>query len=454
MSDPTSQTLEHFQTTPLDQLEDEIKRGQHDQGLRELFGEQLAAEVQQMVNTPPQQVLSSDRPLVVLLPGITGSTLRSNQGSVGLIWVGITALLAGHFPLLEVAPDGGDTGPANIVAGEPIALYYLPLQLHLKYLGGCDVLTFPFDWRQTPDRVADQLRGLLNRLNDPDGRKVHLVGHSMGGLVARCYCLRYPHEAQRLVEQVVMLGTPNYGSTEAVRNLISGGETLLLAQKLNSKNRALQVARSFPSIYAMLPAPPDCYPDDAPLPYPFALDGLDPYDVQGYQIDGVSRPLMERAQSFYRNLAGQTPPVPVQVIAGYDLPTRVGVSKAARSDRPAFDFDAQISNLGDGTVPLGSVVGIPDVNRYYVHKGKHSDLPLYGNVRGAVKDLVYGQIPNLPTSHQGGAVLRGDDGPTLQTVPEAPLPGSLSQAQLDAIAERIRLGQATPEDLAALAKFA
>ncbi|GAB4212571.1 MAG: hypothetical protein OHK0022_48570 [Roseiflexaceae bacterium] len=454
MSDPTRQTLEHFQTTPLPQLEDEIKRGQQSEGLRELFGDQLAAEIEQMVQTPDGQVLSAERPLVVLLPGITGSTLLSNQGNVGLIWLGLPALIAGHFPMLEVAADGGDTGAVNIVAGEPIALFYLPLQLHLKYLGGCDVLTFPFDWRQTPDRVAEQLRGLLNRLNDPHGRRVHLVGHSMGGLVARCYCLRYPHEAQRLVEQVVMLGTPNYGSAEAVRNLISGGETLLLAQKLNRNNRALQVARTFPSIYAMLPAPADCYPDDAPLPYPFATDGLDPYDVVGYQIDGVSQAMMQRADAFYHSLAGQTLPVPGQVIAGYDLPTRVGVRKGAQDDLLHFDFESLMSNLGDGTVPLGSVVGIPDVNRYYLPKGKHSDLPLYGSVRRAVRDLVHGKTPDLPTSYHAGAVLGDEIDPTLHAVPEAPLPGSLSQAQLDAIAERIRLGQATPEDLSALAKFA
>lgn len=450
-----SQTLEHFQTTPLPALEEEIRRGQHAEGLRDLFGADLAAEIEQIVNTPPPLTLADERPLVLVLPGVTGSTLLSNQGQLGLIWVSIPALLAGKLALIALGPDGQtDAGGVQIVAGEPLALYYLPIQLHLRHLGGCDVLAFPYDWRRTPHALAEHLRAFLTRLRaGGEQRKVHLVCHSMGGLVARGFCQRFPHEARALVEQVIMLGTPNYGSCEPARNLTVGSSTLQLARTVNPRNEPTRVARSFPSIYAMLPAPAECYPRGAPLPYPFAQATLDYFAAESYPYDDISRAHLEQARRAYAAQTDEPLPVPAQVIAGYGLPTCTGVLKTSAADeRPLFDFDTLTSTQGDGTVPLASVTALPEARLFYVPQGKHADLPLYGSVRAAVQALVHGQTPALPDHYHPGAVLHDLEDTPRDQVPSPPLPGGLSPAELDAIAERIRLDQATPDDLAALAR--
>jgi pimeloyl-ACP methyl ester carboxylesterase len=455
MPSQPNQTLEHFQTTPLPALEEEIRRGQHAEGLRDLFGEDLASEIEQIVNTPPPLVLADERPLVVLLPGVTGSTLLGEQGQVGLIWVSIAALLAGRLPLIMLRPDGEtDAGPERIVAGELMAIYYLPMQLHLKHLGGCDVQPFPYDWRRSPAALAEQLRIFLVKLrSDGDQRKVHLVCHSMGGLVARSFCQRFPHEARLLVEQIVMIGTPSYGSCESVRSLTVGSSMLQLARTVNPKNEPTRVARSFPSAYAMLPAPQACYPRDAPLPYPFADGTMDYFAPDSYPFDDISRAQIGLSQRAYAGLTDEPLPVPVQVIAGFGLPTCTGVLKTSdERELPQFDFDTLTSTQGDGTVPLASVTALPEARLFYVPQGKHADLPLYGSVRRAVQALVYGQRPALPDHYEPGAVLEDLEDAPRDEVPTPPLPGSLGAAELDAIAERIRLGQPTPDDLAALAR--
>jgi hypothetical protein len=71
---------------------------------------------------------------------------------------------------------------------------------------------------------------------------------------------------------------------------------------------------------------------------------------------------------------------------------------------------------------------------------KHSDLPLYGVIRGMVIALVPGRQPLQ-------YVKRRNDG---NSCPEHPTPGTLSETELDVVAACIRTGQATLEELQAI----
>ncbi|HSV95026.1 MAG TPA: alpha/beta fold hydrolase, partial [Spirochaetia bacterium] len=57
----------------------------------------------------------------------------------------------------------------------------------------------------------DRLRTFIDE-NIPDGEKVNLVGHSMGGLVARAYAQTY---GTTKVNKIVTVGSPNMGATDA-----------------------------------------------------------------------------------------------------------------------------------------------------------------------------------------------------------------------------------------------
>lgn len=63
------------------------------------------------------------------------------------------------------------------------------------------------------DRFADQLARRIDAiLRDTGAARVSLVGHSMGGLVARAYLRRY---GDARVAQVITIGTPHAGSVHA-----------------------------------------------------------------------------------------------------------------------------------------------------------------------------------------------------------------------------------------------
>ena len=322
------------------------------------------------------------------------------------------------------------------------------MQLHLRFWGGCDVLAFPYDWRRSPEVEAEALHQFIARHRAADSRQIHLVCHSLGGLVARAYCLAHADEAKTAVAQIIMLGTPNYGSCEAVRNITVGGDIVRLAQTLNASNDPVGVARSAPALYAMLPAPTGSFPASAPYPWPF-FTGFDYLNAAAYATDGISAQHLDAANAAYERLTNEPLPVPVTTIVGHDVATCVGVVKTANG---AFDFDTHVTQDGDGTVPMASVTALPGAHNLFVRGGKHGDLPLYNNVRNAVQALVQGQQPALPVAPSMG-VLAVEDEQASPGVPESHVPGTLSQKQLDRIAARIRAGTATPKDLAVLTKL-
>lgn len=447
----SNQALQHFQTTPLSVLEDEIRSGEQTSDLRTVFGPELASEMQQMVATPPRAgVLGGEKPLVMIVPGTMGSTMTNTRGDTGLIWINPLALAQGKLHLLKLDAAGdADADPTALVAASGLMpTTYLPMQLHLRFWGGCDVLSFPYDWRRAPEVEAEALHQFIARQRAANDRQIHLVCHSLGGLVARAYCLAHANEAKAAVAQIVMLGTPNYGSCEAVRNITVGGDIVRLAQTLNAANDPVGVARSAPALYAMLPAPTAHFPANAPYPWPF-FAGFDYLDAAVYATADISAHHLAAARTAYEHLPNEPLPVPVTTIIGHDVTTCVGVVKNAGG---AFDFDAHVTQDGDGTVPMASAAALPGAHNLFVRGGKHGDLPLYNNVRNAVQALVQGQQPALPTVPSMG-VLAAEDEQASPGVPEAPLPGTLTQKRLDTIAARIRAGTATPKDLAALTKL-
>ncbi len=85
---------------------------------------------------------------------------------------------------------------------------------------------------------------------------VHLVAHSMGGLVSRA-ALSLP--ARRKVQQLVLLGSPNEGSfagVQAVRGTYAVVRKLArLDPRTSAEQLAEEVFNTFPSLYHLLPTP-------------------------------------------------------------------------------------------------------------------------------------------------------------------------------------------------------
>lgn len=73
-----------------------------------------------------------------------------------------------------------------------------------------DLFIFAYDWRKSLDSLADDLNNFLVSKNLSE-KKIKIVGHSMGGLVARSYLQKYNNHHAKLITA----GSPNMGIVDA-----------------------------------------------------------------------------------------------------------------------------------------------------------------------------------------------------------------------------------------------
>ena len=211
--------------------------------------------------------------VVVLLPGILGSVLR-REGKI--VWgyspkTLATALLTGGESLRDALFLDHDSGDWEEDPGDIEATHLMP-DLHLlpslwkidgysgieNFLGerfdlkgGDDYFSFPYDWRRdnriNARRLKRSVEGWLRekRRSRPNAKLIFLA-HSMGGLVARYYLEVLG--GWRETRALVTFGTPFAGSVNAL-DALSGG-----VRKGPLHLSALtEMARSFPSVYQLLP---------------------------------------------------------------------------------------------------------------------------------------------------------------------------------------------------------
>ncbi|MEY2893927.1 MAG: hypothetical protein RJA98_3835, partial [Pseudomonadota bacterium] len=196
----------------------------------------------------------SDRKAVaILVPGTMGSGLRVNDSGV---WLRYGPLAFGGLGKIAIEAQGVE--PDGLVDD-----FYAPL---LEYLAPTHRLhSVAYDWRQSVRVAAQLLRAKLeDALTDAEQRKVPLriVAHSMGGLVTRAMIAdpdgaRAWKRLQALPgSRLLMLGTPNAGSHEAVRWLTGFNPTerkLALLDLTRGTNAVIDIVRRYPGLAELLP---------------------------------------------------------------------------------------------------------------------------------------------------------------------------------------------------------
>jgi pimeloyl-ACP methyl ester carboxylesterase len=198
---------------------------------------------------------------VVFVPGILGSRLEDDKG---VVWGDVLPSLT-RFSDLELPLDPqknrmrasgilntlGVFGPFKIGQYDGLMKTFAELGFREKVT----LFVFPYDWRQSNFETAARLRDFVEGEQALAGRKINIVAHSMGGLVARIYVQQLGGAGR--VNRVVTLGTPHLGSPESLgtflngmgrfKNFAAGGETAVK-----------RVVFSFSSMYELLPAYRGC----------------------------------------------------------------------------------------------------------------------------------------------------------------------------------------------------
>ena len=347
---------------------------------------------------------------VVFLHGITGADLSvtENGGKPGSVWVSIPQMIFGGIRKLKLAANGKDESNSRlkvIPTGVNKQFYARAIvALRAKW----NVEPYAYDWRKDIDAASDGLAALI-RQRFP-GQPVHLVAHSMGGLVARNFIKRQPQLWKSMRDatltrggRLVMLGTPNYGSY-AITQVLTGTDALLARlERFDLKDNMaelLDVTNSFLGTYMLLPAPGKL-PNGAQPIYERSTWGSTP---------AVSQAHLNRTFEFYKSLdSGSTiDPERMVYVAGVNQTTIGSVEVLSPGE-----FKYGFTRLGDGRVPhsLGLLDG---VQTYYVDE-MHGDLARNEQILRELDDLLKtGKSTAMAT--MPGAAVRG---PMLLDAPPA-----------------------------------
>lgn len=225
----------------------------------------------------PQKKAMKD--LIVVLPGILGSVLQKDGEIVwGLSFGSVIRNLFSLGRALGVLklPDGiGHDDPRDgVVAarllpdmhlipglwkidGYSSFIAFLESRFELRRTSDAlpgNLIEFPYDWRLSNRlngrRLADTALPALERWRTSSGNpaaQLVLIGHSMGGLVARAFLEE--QGGAEATSKLITLGTPYRGSVNAL-NALSNGVSVPLPPLRDTID---QIVRSLPSAHQLLP---------------------------------------------------------------------------------------------------------------------------------------------------------------------------------------------------------
>ena len=298
---------------------------------------------------------------IYLLPGIMGTQLgapRTGPLPADLLWLDPQDIASGALKHL-VVPDG-----AALITLGAIPFSYLALQLRLR-AAGFTVVMHDYDWRLN---LSDLATAFAARLHADSAPSIFVIAHSMGGLIARRACNLPGFER---VLRFISLGVPHsgsFGAVQALRGTYPVVRRLAALDQLHSAEfLAAEVFSSFPSIHQLLPSRK-------------SAESVDVLDISHWPRSGP-RPnpqSLRVAQQFVTSL----PPTDERCMAICGTHQRTITSLKLIDD----DFHYEVSDAGDGTVPLASAQ-LPGRDNYYV-RCEHSALPRSATVARALLELL------------------------------------------------------------------
>jgi pimeloyl-ACP methyl ester carboxylesterase len=405
----TSPIIENFlKAETLDRLK-LARAGTYAGELEHYFGGPAYAEYCALANQlDVNHLASGPPPNLIFIPGIMGSLLKSETRG-GIWWIDVRT--RNFINQLSLSEDGtGDAVVKNQIVPITGDTCYDPFMVALLAEPKLAHKIFAYDWRKSPDHSAEALCNLVKELYDNGREPVHIVAHSMGGLVARAALMKHGTKLWPKLGKIVFLGTPHYGAAAIagyLKNHLWGFEMMaLLGLYLNR-----ETLRSLWGVISLLPAPRGVYPgtrneDPSPWkcenpadPYVHPCANFDLYQVKEWKLGlpaaeaAKLQRILDAVGAFHREMydahtaLDQSLRDRMMIIAGVGYQT---LFRMQYETGIFWENMGKITNLvrdnphqeGDGRVPLASAA-LDNVPIRYVH-GVHGDLP---NIPAVYKDV-------------------------------------------------------------------
>ena len=363
--------------------------------------------------------MSRSLPLVVVIPGIGGSELADASGTI--------VYRAGLVPLARVGLDPsvldpnnelrpvGLIGPCSLICWQLITGYDGLLNGISKGLGlspgrvvtageelvdpDAPIVAFPYDFRRSVEHIANDLERVVRAR--AQGRRVVLVAHSMGGLVAAWWWAFLSEGID--VDQIITLGTPFRGAAKALDALVNGMRIgpFALCQAVTDTVRTWDSVFDLLPHYQVVDGNTGCrYPYELPSGITSAVAGFSGKAHKAYQENQrLHKALVNKVAESGRN------PFTVYYSQGHTTLGRARIDTHSDGLVVAKGNPRAIPaswDGGDGTVPMFST--IPDiverdVSRWRRLAGKHQDLV---EEKSVFEHLSEYSRTRLPAAARGG----------------------------------------------------
>ncbi len=233
---------------------------------------------------PNKKATTGDASNILFLPGLMGSRLYTKDILENQLWepnrnkdVKKLFLDSQGNSLQQEVYTRDIIGKTNITGGIT-PLEATPYKDFIAYMDGLVKnktihawKSAPYDWRYAPDTILEQgirtgdiygnsvtkdlVAELILLAKTSKTKKVTLITHSNGGLVGKQLMIELQKRGlDRLVDKIICVGLPEYGTPQAVTSLLYGHEQSIAGGFILSTSVAKLLGANMPTAYTLLPS--------------------------------------------------------------------------------------------------------------------------------------------------------------------------------------------------------